>query len=149
MNKYEKHPSKKLQKLFQLKQYQGQDPKYSKVLILGQDANYPRHMSDKLLDAIEEYHMDGVSYWETHGDEYHHPFLLDIFKSEVGGIRYHRQFRKLKLSSNYAEFISFVELLDEPTTGSTGNENLDGFYSMIKQEHIERLNSWILYSVCL
>lgn len=140
---YKKHDSETLRKLYKGKPYQGQRPDLAKVLIIGQDANYPE-TSEKLLETIKEYHADGVAFWEKH--DVHHPFLLSEFSSEVGGIRYHKQFRKLALDKRCAKYISFVELLDEATHGNTGKGKLTDFTDKISHSHIAKLESWMINS---
>lgn len=115
------HPSQKLVKLFAEKPYQGADPKEAKILIIGNDANYsPDNSSHHFFERILEYHADGVGFWRANG--VHHPFLLPEypFDRRKGGVRYHLNFSKLGFGTDHAEAISFVELLNVPTTGNTG-----------------------------
>jgi hypothetical protein len=140
---YKNHDSDTLRKLYKEKPYQGQHPDLAKVLIVGQDANYPV-MGDALLKTIKEYHEDGVAFWEKH--DVHHPFLLPDFSSEVGGIRYHKQFRKLALDKRCAKYISFVELLDEATYGNTGKGKLKDFTDKVSHGHIAKLETWMINS---
>jgi hypothetical protein len=140
---FKKHDSESLRVLYKAKPWQGQHPEVSKVLIVGQDANYPV-MSVSLLDAIKAYHADGVSFWKDH--DIHHPFLMTEFAGEVGGIRYHKQFKKLGLDKSYAIYISFVELLDEATYGNTGKGKPGEFVGKVNPEHIANLEKWMLNS---
>lgn len=68
----------------------------------------------EIFKYISEYLTDGVSFWKTYN--IHHPFLLPTYKG--AGKRYHRTFSKLKIASNAASKISFVELIGFPTIGN-------------------------------
>ena len=138
------HDFDKLKKIFVDKPFQGQYPDKSKLLFVGQDANYPKDISDELFKYILEYHENGVCFWKKYG--IHHPFLLPKFKKEIGGIAYHKKFAKLRLGPKYAEHLSFVELTDIPTYGNTGKGGLDKFSTLITTRHITRLQNWILNS---
>lgn len=141
---YGVHPSKELKQIFSEKPYQGQDPEIAKVLILGNDANYSPEISDhKFFREIVKYHGDGVRFWKKTGK--HHPFLLQSypFHRSKGGVRYHQNFSKMGFTEEYAEYFSFVELLDVPTIGNTGsNKNL--FYELLNRTHLEWLEHLIL-----
>lgn len=54
-----------------------------------------------------------MSFWKKYG--VHHPFLLPTYplKKNTGGVPYHRRFSWMKLSSDYAPHVSFIELLDD------------------------------------
>ena len=117
---YGRHLSSELCKLFRSKPYQGADPASASIIFLGFDANYSEEISDTpFFERILEYHNDGVCFWQRYG--VHHPFLLDEYplNRTKGGVPYHRNFSKLELSADYADQISFVELLDIPTIGTT------------------------------
>lgn len=133
------HPSEELVALFKGSPYQGQIPEKAKVFFFGIDANYSAEISNHcFFQRILEYHRDGVSFWQRHG--VHHPFLLDDypFKRNTGGVPYHRSFSALKLSKEYASFISFVELLDVPTLGNSSGEK--EFWSLFNPEHANYLD---------
>lgn len=138
---YDIHPSTDLRQLFaeMAVPYQGQEPEKANVIFVGLDANYAEELFDypNFRDRILEYHRDGVAFWKRHG--VHHPFLLDEYPTDVGidGVRYHKQFRKMNLSSEYADQISFVELLRVPTTGNTQKTR---FWELFDQEHAKRLD---------
>lgn len=51
----------------------------------------------------------------------------------------HRNFAKLKLNPSYAKNISFVELLNIPTVGSTGT-NKKEFYNLLDREYLQNLD---------
>lgn len=144
MNTYQKHESSNLNALFKLKPYQGQNPEKAKVIFLGDDANYSDAISNTgFFKIIEEYHVDGVQFWKKYG--VHHPFLLKEYplKRNTGGVPYHRIFSNLGLSVDYADFISFVELLNVPTTGNT-SENIDIFWSLIDPGHLQWIESILI-----
>ena len=142
---YQIHSSTELTKLFKEKPYQGQNPEKAKVLIVGNDANYSSEISnDKFFERILEYHLDGISFWKNH--EIHHPFLLSEypFDKRKDGVRYHMNFNKMQFNSKHAEYFSFVELLNVPTTGNTGsNKNL--FFEMLNENHLKWLEKVIFH----
>lgn len=142
--KYDLHPSLELRKLFEAKPYQGQEPQKAKVLIVGNDANYsPDISTHNFFQRILEYHADGVGFWKTHMK--HHPFLLAEypFDKRQGGVRYHRNFSKMLFPSEYAECFSFVELLNVPTIGNTG-DNKGKFFELLDRNHLDWLECIIL-----
>jgi hypothetical protein len=144
VDEFGQHDFDKLKKIFIEKPFQGQYPDKSKVLFVGQDANYPKDISNELFKYILEYHENGVCFWKKYG--IHHPFLLPEFKKEVGGIAYHKKFTKLCLGPKYAEHISFVELTDIPTFGNTGKGGPGKFSALLTTSHIIQLQNWILNS---
>ncbi len=120
---YRIHDSEELIRLFSKSPYQGQAPEDARAIFLGIDANYSEEISGHpFFERIVEYHEDGVGFWKRHGR--HHPFLLDNypFKRNTGGVPYHRAFSAMKLTSEYAPYISFVELLAVPTIGTSSNQ---------------------------
>jgi hypothetical protein len=138
---YGKHPDEELNDRFHRKPFQGQHPEKAKVVIFGIDANYNEALtSHRFFETIKEYQQDGVLFWERYG--VHHPFLLDCypFAKNTGGVQYHRNFAKLGLSTKYAKGISFVELLDIPTIGSSEDEM---FWSLFNPDHATWLDSII------
>lgn len=137
------HPSDSLQKLFREKPYQGQSPEKASIIFLSSDANYSTEISNhSFFEYIIEYQKDGVRFWQKYGC--HHPFLLENypFKKNGGGVPFHRNFRKLGLSAQYAEYISFVELLDIPTLGMK-SKNEKFFYSLLNIKHLNFLDNLI------
>lgn len=129
------HPSKKLQQLFEEKPYQGTNPFKASFIFIGLDANYRENIeNDSVFDKICEYHQDGVRFWKTYG--IHHPFLLKNYSGD--GKLYHQSFAKIGFTSNFADKISFVELLDLPTCGRNIITKSD-----IRKSHIEYINSII------
>ncbi|MBQ0721839.1 MAG: hypothetical protein KBT89_16760 [Gammaproteobacteria bacterium] len=139
--KYGVHPSEELVEIFSRKPYQGADPFKSKVVVIGNDANYsPDISSHNFFRNIIDYHEDGVKFWQTYG--VHHPFLLDDypFDKRKGGVRYHSNFQKMGFESTFADGFSFVELLAVPTIGNTGSD-IDAFFQLLDREHLEWLES--------
>jgi hypothetical protein len=59
-------------------------------------------------------------------------------KKNSGGVPYHRNFAKMELDSNFADKISFVELLNIPTIGNTGT-NKNQFFKMLDLRHLKQL----------
>ena len=141
--KFGRHPSAQLNSLFRSKPYQGQLPENARIIFLSSDANYSPEISEHdFFKFILEYQEDGARFWKKY--DVHHPFLLDAFpfKRTQGGVPFHSRFRKLKLDSSYAEFVSFVELLDIPSIGNKSEKKAD-FYQLISKNHLEYLNDLI------
>lgn len=141
--KYGIHPSERLVRLFSKKPYQGEDPAKAKILIIGNDANYSQDISrHNFFERILDYHADGVGFWKTTG--VHHPFMLvDYpFDRRKGGVRYHLNFSKLNFGSEYADKVSFVELLNVPTIGNTGS-NKELFFQLLDRNHLNWLESLV------
>lgn len=136
MAKYGVHPSLELLNCFRERPYQGQSPEKAKVLILGNDANYDFNISShQFFKYILEYHRDSVSFWKNYST--HHPFLLPQypFSRNQGGVPYHAKFKKLGFDTSFSEYISFIELLNLPTTGNTGS-NTDEFFNLMDKNHL-------------
>lgn len=123
MDEYGIHPSLELRRLFarQAIPSQGQSIERARVVFVGLDANYSAQLLDypEFFERILEYHEDGVAFWKKHG--VHHPFLLPEYplSRDRGGVPYHRRFSQMGLSPEFADYVSFVELLNVPTTGRT------------------------------
>jgi len=118
--------------------------RYAKVIFLSSDANYSQEISnDPFFKNIEEYQKDGVAFWKKHGP--HHPFLLANYpcSKNMGGVPFHRNFSKLKLTPEQGEHISFLELLDVPTIGNKSH-NKKVFYELVSQSHLEYIDRLIL-----
>jgi hypothetical protein len=141
---YDIHPSVELRELFSSESipYQGQDPARAKVVFVGLDANYSADIfaHENMRNRILEYHRDGVEFWKRH--DTHHPFLLDEYplKKNRGGVPYHRKFQAMGLTAKHAEFISFIELLDVPTIGSTETKK---FWELFNVDHARRLDCFL------
>jgi len=141
--KYGVHPSPELNEIFRRRPFQGQDPEQSRVLILGNDANYSADISaHDFFRRIVEYHADGIRFWRKRGT--HHPFLLPEypFDKRIGGVRYHSNFAKMEFSPRDAPHFSFVELLHVPTIGNTGSDQ-DLFFRLLDRKHLQWLEHLI------
>jgi len=135
LKRYHPHPSDELQRLFQQKPYQGADPQDAAILFVGLDANFAADVaSTEFFPRIVEYLTDGVKVWEDYG--VHHPFLLPGYRGD--GRFYHRSFARLGLSSALASHISFVELIGQPTVGTSRLSPED-----LNPQHLSRLARWI------
>jgi hypothetical protein len=137
------HPSRDLVKLFMRKPYQGQDPQHARVLIVGNDANYSEEIAEHpFFEMILEYHSDGIGFWEKY--DKHHPFLLEDypFDKRKDGVRYHLNFSKMKFTAEDAQYFSFIELLNVPTIGNTGDSK-NRFLKMLDLSHLEWLEDLI------
>lgn len=123
---FKKHPSKSLIELYKLKNFQGANPASAKVLFVGKDPNWDVDIdTSPISNLVHDYLCDGVKFWEKHG--IHHPFLHPEYDRE--GKKYHKAISKLNFKSNYADKISFVEIIGFPTTGmsSTNNKQFNKF----------------------
>ncbi len=138
---YDIHPSAELRKLFSEPPipFQGQDPQKASVIFVGLDANYAPELFNvgNFRERIIEYHEDGVAFWQRHG--VHHPFLLPEYPlpGTQGGRPYHRKFSNMGLTPEFASWVSFVELLNVPTTGSTEDKR---FWELFDLDHAKRLD---------
>ncbi len=129
------HPNKKLHDHFSLKPYQGSNPSSSRFLFFGLDANYDPEIEDKpYFSEIISYLEDGVDYWKRRG--VHHPFRLPHYRCD--GALYHRRFAEIGFGPEHAEQVSFVELIDVPTYGTSKLVLND-----LKSTHIDRLLDWV------
>lgn len=108
-------------------------------MIVELDANYAPGIaqSERFFEQILEYHQNGVAFWRKYG--VHHPFLLESypFKRNTGGVPYHRKFGWMGLTADYAEHVSFIELLPIPTTGQTNEKR---FGELFDTEHAGRID---------
>ncbi len=133
--------------IFRNKPYQGQTPEDAEILFVGRDANYPDKLCQhEFFQKVKEYHKDGVTFWKDHNC--HHPFLHDEypFPRNTGGVPYHRAFTKLRLTTEYAELVSFVELREVPTFGVAGKISRNEFRSKLDPRHMIRLDRWMTKS---
>ena len=137
--KFNKHPSIQLVELFKKKPYQGQSPHQAKVIFLSSDANYSEEISNhSFFKLILEYHEDGITFWKKYG--IHHPFLHATypFKKNKGGVPFHKRFTSIGLTSDYAEYVCFLELLDIPTIGSMSKDK-KLFLNLINISHLKQI----------
>ncbi len=140
---YAKHPSQELCELFSEQPYQGQHPEKASVIILGKDANYSQYLTHHpFFSYILEYHKNGVTFWEKYG--IHHPFLHTEypFPKTRGGVPYHKNFSHIGLTKQSAKHISFIELLDIPTTGVSSKKDT-AFRQMLSREHLQWIENVI------
>lgn len=109
-------------------------------MFMGLDANYSPEISadPRFFSRIIEYHQNGVAFWKKYG--VHHPFLLEEYplRRNTGGVPYHRKFCWMGLTPGYAPYISFLELLPVPTTGSTQSK---AFWQLFSLDHAGRLDA--------
>jgi len=144
MSNFEKHPSNELVTLFNKKPYQGSSPEKSKIIFLSSDANYSHEITQhQFFKYILEYQDNGVAFWNKY--DCHHPFLLNCypFNRSKAGVPFHRNFSKLGLGSEFADQISFIELLDVPTIGNKSN-NKKRFFELVSLKHLEYLDALIM-----
>ncbi|AXY57694.1 hypothetical protein CDG60_14655 [Acinetobacter chinensis] len=137
---FNKHPSEQLEKLFNSKPYQGQQPEKAKIIFLSSDANYSEEISTHhFFNRIIEYHEDGIKFWQKY--QVHHPFLLDEypFKKNQGGVPFHKRFKSVGLTSEYAKEVCFLELLDIPTIGSMSKDK-KLFLNLINPDHLKKID---------
>lgn len=141
---FQPHPSIELVDLFKKKPFQGQTPEKAKIVFLSSDANYsPEISSHSFFNYIFEYHNDGIAFWHKYGC--HHPFLLEDypFNKTQAGVPFHRNFSKLGLTKEYAEDISFLEILDLPTIGNKSKDTKQ-FFRLLSLSHLARIDNLIL-----
>ena len=115
---FDLHPSSQLVDMFRKKPYQGQAPERAAVIFLSSDANYSANITrHPFFTRILDYHRDPIQFWRDTG--VHHPFLLGEypFDRRKDGVPFHRKFAAMGLTSDYADKICFLELLDVPTIG--------------------------------
>ena len=140
-NEFGKHPSKEIQKIFSQRPFQIQEPEKAKIIFLGLDANIDKDIEQNkpFFDEFIEYLQDGIKYWKNNG--FHTPMLGPNYKGN--GVRYHKQFCKLGITSKYAEDICFLELLNFCTYGkSSGNKQYKEFLNgKSNQEHLKRIRN--------
>jgi len=133
---YFPHRNNKLHKLFSLKPYQGADPGTAQLLFFGLDANYDPNIGDMhCFSEVVSYLEDGVEYWKQKG--YHHPFRHPDYRGD--GALYHKRFAEIGFTKKHAELVSFVELIDVPTSGRSNLQPID-----LKKSHLDRLRDWVL-----
>jgi hypothetical protein len=131
---YDKHPSPHLVRAF--KGYQGQEPTAARYIFVGLDANFsPTIEQSPIFPEILQYLSDGVEYWNE--KKWHHPFLSPLYNKE-SGYRYHHEFSKIGLNAEYAEKVSFVEVLNCPTCGKTDDNR---FMALIDGNYLKSLDS--------
>ena len=83
-------------------------PETARIIFLSSDANYSPEISNhSFFNYILEYQKDSIAFWKKYGC--HHPFLLPNypFNKSTGGVPFHRNFSKVGLGPEYAEYICF------------------------------------------
>ncbi len=129
------HPNTKLHELFSFKPYQGTDPASAQFLFFGLDANYDKDIGNKpYFPEIVSYLVDGARYWKEKG--FHHPFRNPDYRGD--GRLYHERFAQIGFTTDHAEQVSFVELIDVPTYGKS-NLNVND----LKASHMDRIFDWV------
>ena len=68
---------------------------------------------------------------------YHHPFRHPEYRGD--GALYHKRFAEIGFTPEHAERVSFVELIDVPTSGRSNLKPND-----LKPSHLDRLRDWVL-----
>ena len=147
-DKYRIHPSPQLVAAYKNNPFQGQHPQKASVIFFGIDANYASDIeSDKeLFNILLDYHKDGVAYWKNNENGDHHPFLLPLYRNrpKSEGLLYHDTFRKMALPQiPCADAISFVELLNVPTTGKLSEDKEKLFDALLCRDHLKEVQEWI------
>jgi hypothetical protein len=149
-----RHPCPKLNQAY--KGYQGQNPYSAKFIFIGIDANFSPDIwnspSPNFFEEVLEYLADGVGYWNKEKPQCpryrHHPFLSPEYGNRPG-YKYHRSFSKMLSLSNitkeYADKISFIELLSFPTCNTNTQHFIDLFnlYLFENKAHLAQIDSWI------
>jgi hypothetical protein len=133
------HPSRVLTEAFNRKPYQGAAPEAADFVFIGLDANYsPDIEASEVFAEVLEYHTHGPGFWRKY--RVHHPFLLPQYK-KGDGYRYHHRFAKIGFRPEHADRISFIELLDFPTTGRNQLSLED-----LNESHLMRIRNVIFKS---
>ena len=125
-NNFQKHPSQLLINLYKQKKFQGANPTDANILFVGKDPNWSSDIeTSPIIDLVKEYLVDGVKFWKKHN--IHHPFLHSKYDGD--GKKYHKAIARLNFGSNFADKISFVEIIGFPTTGmsSTNSKQFDDY----------------------
>lgn len=91
------------------------------VIFIGKYPNWPENISTwTIYPEVLEYWESPTAYWKKYGR--YHPLLSEnAFDPITGGYgdghRYHTNFSKLGLSSDYADYVTFTELIGVPVSG--------------------------------
>jgi len=135
------HPSKELKDIYKRNPHQGADPLKANIIFVGRDPNWNEGIEDtNHFKIIKEYLEDGVSFWKKY--RVHHPFLLNEYRGD--GKRYHSMFAKIGLDKNYAEEITFIELIGLPTVGMSKKRPKlfkEILFSKENQKHLLKIDS--------
>jgi len=131
---YNCHTSNRLKACFKKKPWQGNDPTKARFIFVGLDANFDANI-ENTLPEIFDYLDDGVKYWHSNDEEVHHPFRLRRYHGD--GRRYHDRFATIGFTPEQAGLVSFIELLDIPTTGGSNLKASD-----LLPDHLCKLADW-------
>ena len=124
--------------MYKRQPYQGAAPESADFVFIGLDANYSTDIeASEVFAEVLEYHADGPGFWRKYG--VHHPFLLPQYRGD--GRRYHHTFAKIGFRPKHADCVSFVELLDFPTTGRNQLSLED-----LNESHLKRIRNVIFNS---
>ncbi len=147
-----KHPCPELNKAYQ--GYQGQKPDSAKFIFIGLDANFSSNIetspSRDFFEEVLDYLRDGVAYWNKAQKQCphyrHHPFLSPEYGNRPG-YKYHKSFSKMlsRYNKEYADKISFIELLPFPTCDTKANQfmRLFNLYLCESKAHLVQIDFWI------
>lgn len=84
----------------------------AKYIFVGLDANFAIDVEAQIPEIVP-YLEDGPQFWIDTGR--HHPFMLEGYSGS--GSFYHKNFKLIDFTPAEAGQISFVELVEKPTTG--------------------------------
>lgn len=136
-----RHPSAELNELFRVRPFQGAPPESAEFVFVGLDANYaPDIHHTTVFDDIRAYHSDGAAFWRDRG--VHHPFLLDGYGRGAGYL-YHQNFAQVGLTPDDADRVSFIELLDVPTTTEKGTKKGKLEVNDLAPAHLDRIDTLV------
>jgi hypothetical protein len=111
------HRCQALNVAFAARPFQGVPPEKATFLFVGLDANYsPTIDENGIYPRLLDYLSDGPAFWRQSG--VHHPFLLNEY-GRRDGWTYHKQFSRIGFRPEHADLVSFVELMDVPTSGTS------------------------------
>jgi hypothetical protein len=129
---FQAHPCKALNDAFAARPFQGVPPHEATFLFVGLDANYSCTIDENaIFPKLLEYLLDGAAFWRKYG--VHHPFLLPEY-GRGDGWAYHKQFSRIGFRPEHAELVSFVELVNVPTYGTSSLALAD-----LNREHLTRV----------
>ncbi|MGV8058702.1 MAG: hypothetical protein AB2L12_11865 [Smithellaceae bacterium] len=151
------HTNEKLKRAY--KGYQGQKPDSAKFIFIGIDANFSSNIDNNqtIFNEILDYLEDGVKYWNKEKMQCpryrHHPFLSPDYGNGPG-YRYHHSFSKMlslvNITKEYADKISFIELLPFPTCDTDSSQFMklfnDACYLKKNKDHLSQIDLWINFS---
>lgn len=140
-DKFMQHPSERLQEIFAKRPFQIQEPENARIIFLGLDANFDYNLEEHpLFEDFIDYIKDGIGYWKR--EKIHTPMLKNNYTGI--GKTYHEKIQKLGFSPENAKDISFLELLNVCTCGSS-TKNPKSFRMLLlsesNQPHLQRIAS--------